>query len=240
MKPVLALRHVPHEGLGLLDESLRQAGLTYSVIDLPRGAPRSFQPGQLSGLIVLGGPMNVDDVDLYPYLADEVHWVRQAVEIGLPVLGICLGSQMLAKALGARVYPNDHKEIGWYPVDLAATAEADPLFGECSPRETVFQWHGDTFDLPEHATLLASSPLCRHQAFSYGPAAYGIQFHLEVTAAMIEDWLRQPANCVELSYLKHIDPDQIRRETTERIDDLNRLGRKVLGRFAELCKRRGG
>ena len=109
----------------------------------------------------------------------------------LPVLGICLGSQLLAKTLGARVYPNHVKEIGWYPVELTPAAADDPLFAQSGTR-TMFQWHGDTFDLPSGAVHLARSPACENQAFRYGRRAYGLQFHIEMTAAMIDDWLSVP------------------------------------------------
>ena len=142
MKPVLALRHVPHEGIGTIEDALRRAELPYSIVDLFRELPQEFHPEQFSGLIVMGGPMNVDETDRYPFLADEVRWIRQTVDAGLPVLGVCLGSQLLAKALGARVYPNRIKEIGWYDIELTAAAKSDPLFGDCQAAETVFQWHG--------------------------------------------------------------------------------------------------
>jgi GMP synthase (glutamine-hydrolysing) len=238
MKPVIALRHVPHEGLGLLEAVFREQALVYSVLDLPQHAPRSFNPDQLAGLVILGGPMNVDQTDRYPYLADEVQWIQQAVAADLPVLGICLGSQLLAKALGSRVYANPVKEIGWYSVELTPAAATDPLFRDASPAETVFQWHGDTFDLPEGATLLATAPACHHQAFRQGTHAYGLQFHIEVTADIIADWLHEPGNCGELAVLDYIDPEQIRRVTPANLPAMESLGRRVLGRWAALCRTR--
>ena len=173
MKPVLALRHVPHEGLGLLENIFYEHGVVHSVLDLPRGAPRNFQPECLAGLVVLGGPMNVDQTGQYPFLADEVHWIRQSLAAGLPVLGICLGSQLIAKALGARVQANGIREIGWYEIELTVDAATDPLFAGSAAKETVFQWHGDTFELPAGATLLATSPQCRNQAYRFGTNVYG-------------------------------------------------------------------
>jgi GMP synthase (glutamine-hydrolysing) len=236
MKPVLALRHVAHEGLGTIEDVLRREQLVFSVVDLFRESLRTFNPEQLAGLIVMGGPMNVDETDRHPFLADEVKWIRQSVDSGLPVLGICLGSQLLAKALGSRVYPNRVKEIGWYEIGLTAATESDPLLGDCRPTETVFQWHGDTFDLPEGAVQLARSEQCENQAFRYGRAAYGLQFHLEVTPEIIASWLGEPGNCGELDGLDYIDPEAIRRQTPERIDPLKSLGDRVLGRFAALCR----
>jgi GMP synthase (glutamine-hydrolysing) len=238
MKPILALRHVPHEGLGLLEDIFRERGLAYDVLDLPCGAPRSFNPGQLSGLVVLGGPMNVDEVDRYPFLTDEVQWIRQAVAAGVPVLGICLGAQLLAKASGARVFANALKEIGWYRIDWTGAAANDAILGGCGESSCVFQWHGDTFDLPPAATLLATSPQCRHQAFRVGNSAYGLQFHIEVSAAIIAEWLDEPGNCGELAGLGYIDPPAILAATPARLPAMTELGRKILGCWADLCQNR--
>ncbi|MEX2142835.1 MAG: gamma-glutamyl-gamma-aminobutyrate hydrolase family protein [Pirellulales bacterium] len=236
MKPIVALRHVPHEGLGSLEEIFRERGLVYEVLDLPGNAPRTFQTDQLAGLVVLGGPMNVDDVDRHPFLADEVGWIQQAVAARLPVLGVCLGSQLLAKALGSDVYPNRVKEIGWYSIDWTPEAADDAIFAGCAASPHVFQWHGDTFDLPRGAALLASSPLCRNQAFRFGDRAYGLQFHIEVTAPIIGQWFNEPGNCGELAGLDYIDPPAILATMPERLPALTELGRTALGRWADLCR----
>jgi GMP synthase (glutamine-hydrolysing) len=234
MKPILALRHVPHEGLGLLEESFRERGLPYDVLDMSRRSLRSFDPSEFAGLVVLGGPMNVDEIERYPFLADEVQWIGQAISARVPVLGICLGAQLLAKASGARVYPNSIKEIGWYQIDW--TGEADGIFDGCETSSCVFQWHGDTFNLPPGATLLATSPQCRNQAFRVGKSAYGLQFHIEVTDAIIAEWLDEPGNCGELAGLDYIDPREILAATPARLPAMTELGRTVLGRWADLCR----
>lgn len=238
MKPILALRHVPHEGLGLLERVFREQRVVYRVMDLPAGAPRSLHASQLAGLVVLGGSMNADDIANHPFLADEIKWIRQAVSEEVPVLGICLGSQLLAKALGGRVYPNSVKEIGWYPIELTEEGAEDTLFFDSSPTERVFQWHGDTFDLPEGAVLLARGNGCPHQAFRYGPTAYGLQFHIEVTEPMIEEWLGEPGNCGELAGLDYIDPQRIREQTPASMPSLLDMGERILGRWVEMCKAR--
>jgi GMP synthase (glutamine-hydrolysing) len=186
-------------------------------------------------LIVMGGPMNVDELGKYPFLEKEIGWLRQATAMNLPVLGICLGSQLLAKSLGARVYANGIKEIGWYPVEVMPEGETDPLFAGSGPRETVFQWHGDTFDLPPGAVQLARSERCRHQAFRWGRNAYGFQFHIEVTPEMVETWLEEPENRCELKSLEYIDPDEIRVETGRRFPEMRALGERVLPRFLAMC-----
>lgn len=239
MKPVLALRQVPHEGLGLLEELLLAQGIRYEYIDMFGDKPDLFDPADWSGLIVLGGPMNVDQTDRYPWLADETEWIQTALDANLPLLGICLGSQLLAKALGARVMSGDRKEIGWYEIELTDKAGDDLLFGGCRSQETVFQWHGDTFDLPEGAILLASSRLFPHQAFRYGERAYGIQFHLEVTAAMIDKWLSIAENRSELDTLDYIDLDEIRRSTIESLPTMHLLAERLFTPFLELCREEG-
>ena len=228
---VLILRHAAHESGGTIETALGAAGLAYRYVDLYREIPPRLPLDQAAGLVILGGPMNVDEVQRYPFLGHEVPWIREAVDGRLPSLGVCLGAQLLAKALGARVYPADVKEIGWYPVEMTAAAADDPLLAQSGTR-SVFQWHGDTFDLPSGAVHLARSPLCENQAFRYGPNAYGLQFHIEMTAAMIDAWLGDPQNCGELAELDYIDPGKIRQQTPQELPPLQALAGQILGRFA--------
>jgi len=178
--------------------------------------------------------MNVDEVDRYPCLKAEVDWIREAIRREMPVLGLCLGSQLMAKALGAKVYANRVKEIGWSPVGLLPAAAEDPLFAGCGPVQTVFQWHGDTFDLPAGAVHLAESPLCGNQAFRYGPRAWALQFHIEMTPAMIDDWLESGVD--ELERVGYIDPALIRQATPVELPRLEDLCRQVLPRFAQIVR----
>jgi len=203
---VLAFRHVPFEHLGLIADSLDRHALDCQYVDLPREpAPPSLD--EAAGLIFMGGPMSVND-DL-PYIAQEMRLIQRAVARKLPVLGVCLGAQLIAKALGGRVYPNPSKEIGWFPVRFTGPAATDALFAGIPGPELVFHWHGETFDLPPGAELLASSDACRHQAFRSGSNVYGLQFHLEVTPAMIADWCAQDANCGDLREVSEpIDPNR--------------------------------
>ena len=201
---VLAFRHVPFEGLGRIEPVLRARGIEFDYADLYQPALAPIDPSAYSALIFMGGPMSVNDP--LPYLRREESYIRDAIGRGTPVLGVCLGSQLIAHALGAAVRRNPVKEIGWFDLDFTAAAARDPLFAGLS-RETVFHWHGETFDLPPGAELLASSQRCRNQAFCIGDAVYGMQFHLEVTPEMVADWCRQDANCGDIRELDApIDP----------------------------------
>jgi GMP synthase-like glutamine amidotransferase len=201
---VLAFRHVPFEGLGLIEPLLRSRDIEVEYADLYRPGATMPDIARYDGLIFMGGPMSVND-DL-PYLRQEMEFIGQAVERRQPTLGICLGSQLIARALGATVRRNAVKEIGWYDLHFTPAAGRDRLFGGLS-METVFHWHGETFDLPPGAELLASSERCHHQAFRIGEHVYGLQFHLEVTPEMIADWCQQDENCGDVRELEAaIDP----------------------------------
>jgi GMP synthase-like glutamine amidotransferase len=159
--------------------------------------------GQTEGLIIMGGPMSANDP--LPGLIDELGLIERALRDDVPMLGICLGSQLIAKALGARVYRNRELEIGWEPVWLTDAARDDAVFRGIGSPEMFFHWHGETFDLPEGAEWLAYSDKCRHQAYRYGRRVHGIQFHPEITAEMIVDWCAQPVNCGDVAAVGAID-----------------------------------
>ena len=235
MKPILVLQHVPHETLGTIEPALTEAELPLEYLELFRGGPRRPDLSQSAGMVVLGGPMNVDQTDAFPFLAAEIDWIGEAIDRGLPVLGVCLGSQLIAKTLGAAVRPNRIKEIGWYPLQLTPDAQEDRLLSGCDRDQTVFQWHGDTFDLPTGAVPLARSDLCENQAFRYGENAYAFQFHIEVTARMIDSWLDEEQNRREVAALDYIDSRVIRNRTPEQLPGLQTLSRVVFGRFAAMC-----
>ncbi len=234
---VLILRHMPHEPGGTLDAALTRAEVAYRYFDLHCQTPDRLPLDEATGLVVLGGPMNVDQVEQYPFLARDIEWIDEAMSRGLPLLGICLGSQLLAKALGARVYPNSCKEIGWHPIELLPAAADDRLLAQSGPR-MVFQWHGDTFDLPSGAVHLARGTKCENQAFRYGRNAYGLQFHIEMTAGMIDQWLSEPGNCRELAALDDVDPAEIRARTPEELPRMQAMAAEVFGRFAAMCRAR--
>lgn len=185
MKTLLAVRHVPFEGLGSLETPLTEAGYAIRYVDAPIADLAHLEREDCDLLVVLGGPIGVNDQPDYPFLGAELRLVEARLKCQAPLLGICLGSQLIAHALGARVHANHETEIGWYPLTLTAEGRATPLrhFGQ-----PVFHWHGDTFELPAGAQLLASTALCAHQAFSMGHALLALQFHPEVTARGLEQW----------------------------------------------------
>jgi GMP synthase-like glutamine amidotransferase len=223
---VLAFRHGPHENLGWIGEALGAHGIAYDYTDSYETADE-HRVRDAGALIFLGGSMSVND-DL-PFIHREVDHIRGAIIRAQPVLGICLGAQLIAKALGAPVYKNTVKEIGWAPVTFTSNAQRDPLFAHLSS-ETVFHWHGDTFDLPEGAELLASSARCRNQAFRLGDRVYGLQFHLEVTPAMIAQWCAEDAACgVSREVKEPIDPGVHAQQCGE-------LARLVFNRWCSLVK----
>jgi GMP synthase (glutamine-hydrolysing) len=180
------IQHVAEEGPGLVAVALGREGLAVEVTRVDLGEPVPEDLDGAAGLVVMGGPMGVYEVDRYPHLRDELRLVAAALRAGAPVLGVCLGSQILAAALGARVAPAPEKEIGWLPVTGTPAAAADALFGPLPPRFVALCWHGDAFELPAGATSLASSAKTEHQAFRYGDRAYGVLFHLEATEPVVK------------------------------------------------------
>ena len=214
VQPILVICHVAHEGLGSMEPLFKKKGVLFEYQSLATDDSLSIDHQKYSALIVMGGPMGVYQTEQYPFLETEVKIIRAFLAEGKPFLGICLGAQVLAKALGAFVGKNKQKEIGWYPLNLTDQAKDDPLFKKMKVTETVFQWHGDTFQIPQGAVCLASSPLCTHQAFRFGKNVYGLQFHVEMTKELVDEWLSIEANKEELESLRgQIDPLKISTET---------------------------
>lgn len=202
---VLAFRHVPFEDVGYIGDSLRERNIGCDYADLYRENAAAPDIASYAGLIFMGGPMSANDS--LPYLDRERALISQAAGRGQPLLGICLGSQLIARSLGADVHRNGEKEIGWFDIHFTEAAADDPLFGGIRGPETVFHWHGETWELPAGAELLAWSQACHNQAFRAGRNIYGLQFHLEVTPAMVADWKVQDENCGDVRELSApLDP----------------------------------
>ena len=221
LKPWLVFRHVEIEDLGLIAPIMEAEEILYRYVDLFRGDPVPERLDKIGGIVLMGGPMGVYDEDRYPYLVAENRLVQEALDADLPILGVCLGSQLIAKAAGARVFKGPRREIGWLPIRLTAEGEKDPVMGALREAPVVLHWHGDTFDLPEGAVHLASSERYPHQAFRIGRRSYALQFHLEVDPRMIDRWLKSPNNLRELADVSDdTSAEVIRRESPENMSRL--------------------
>jgi len=220
---VQALRHIAFEDLGSFEAPLREAGYDIEYVDAADRDLTNLDPLGADLLVVLGGPIGVYDHDSYPVVTDEIRLLRTRLAAERPTLGICFGAQLMAAAFGARVYPNPAREIGWSTLDLIDTATPNPL---AVLRDVpVLHWHGDTFDLPDGSTLLASTPLSANQAFWRGPNVLGLQFHPEVLGARFEHWLLGHAS--ELA-AAGISPITLRRDARRHAGRLEQAGAAFL------------
>ena len=194
MKKAFCLQHVSFEGPGVFQPYLEKRGFTLQRTLVPtEGIPRNIP----DLLLVMGGPMSVNDADLW--IGEELAFIRQTIEAEVPVLGVCLGSQFIAKALGGQVNPGPRLEIGTVPIALTAEENTDPVFGMFPPTLDVFQWHGEGLTLPPGAILLGSSKHYPVQAFRFGKRTYGVLFHLELETEGVEALCRECANDVQLA-----------------------------------------
>jgi len=188
MPTAVAIRHVCFEDLGNFAAVLSARGFDVTYLDAGVDDLASLDAIAPDLLVVLGGPIGAYEEAIYPFLADELRLLERRLAADRPTLGLCLGAQLMARALGARVYPGPAKEIGWIPLSLTEAGRASPLSHLDGGKTSMLHWHGDTFDLPAGATLLASTDLCRHQAFSWGRAALAFQCHPEARTAAMERW----------------------------------------------------
>lgn len=231
---ILVFQHVPYEPLGTLDPLLKEAGFRIRYVNFGREPNSRPSLDGYSALIILGGPMNCDQFASNPNLLTEVEIIREAIDRDISVLGICLGAQLLAKALGGSVSRNASREVGWYDVELTEAGFADPVLSTFAGVQQVFQWHEDGIELPPDTVRLATSAASRVQAFRYGEHAYGFQFHLEVNYSLIERWLTVPANQETLRQeVGRVDPDAIRQQSLKSIRNLEDLSRKTFSRWIE-------
>ncbi len=189
VQPILIIQHAEHEHPASLLDKIKSMGFSYEWIHPNRGDPYP-KSDTIRGIISLGGPMSANDADQYPWILQELDLLKQCIQENRPVLGLCLGGQLLAKALDAKVVKNPTLEIGWFPLTLTNSGTKDPIFHSCQPNPLVYHWHQETFQLPKGATLLAHSALCKRQAFRIGKNAYGIQFHPEADLRLVKEWLK--------------------------------------------------
>lgn len=238
MRPVVGIRNDRDDTLGISGAVLAEAAIRMVRLD-------AFEPGvqwpeleEIAGLIVFGGEMNVDEIDRHPYLLAQRELMRRAVDAGMPVLGICLGAQMLARAFDARVYRAPVRELGFKSVRVTQAGERDALLGAFQTGDRVFQWHEDTFDLPAGADLLASGDDVPNQAFRLGPRAWGVQFHFEVDADGVEAWLRVAEPALEGAWKR--TADEVRDELRIHLSAQQQRSRLLLAAFAHQVRAGSG
>ncbi|MFT4179978.1 MAG: gamma-glutamyl-gamma-aminobutyrate hydrolase family protein [Thermomonas sp.] len=238
MSRILVFQHVAAEPLGTLDPLIRRRGHRIRFVNFERDPDAQPDVDRYKGLVVLGGPMNVEDQSHRAHLRTELAAIERMLELGRPVLGICLGSQLLAHVLGAPVQRHHTPEIGWYPVHATDAGKADPVLSPLGASTPVFQWHGQHFQIPATATQLMTGDVCEQQAFRWGDNAYGFQFHLEMDQPLIERWLANPAYRAELEQLagSH-DEATIRADTERHIQGMQERADAVFNNFLDLVGR---
>ena len=221
----ICLQHVPFEGPGTFATALTERGVSLERYLVPLdGLPKDA--GNL--LIVMGGPMSVNDPD--PWIAEETAFIRSALHAGTPVIGVCLGSQFMAKSLGATVRPGKALEIGMTPVTLTAEAKRDPVFSTLPESFEVFEWHGEVFDLPKDCVSLAGSDIAPLQAFRYGARAYGLLFHLEMEENGIESLCRE---CAPDLTNAHLTTEQVKSAALPHLPPLHQIADRLIGHLLD-------
>lgn len=233
---ILFIQHIDIEGPGTLGEYLQKKGFKLHTVRLDRDEPLPENLRDLEAVVSLGGPMNVYEEEKYSFLARENKLIKEVLRAEIPFLGICLGSQLLAKAADAWVKKSPLREVGWFQVRLTSDGQSDPLFAGMERDAEVYQWHEDMWEMPQDGKLLATAEGCPHQAFKIGENAYGLQFHVEVTKENIADWCN--------AYFQKGDPvlqQQAARMLAEydrKQDTFNMIARRVYDNFIKILERR--
>ncbi len=229
---ILVVQHDREDPAGVVGERLAARGATLVPTLLPAGETFPDGPEGYDGLVLMGGPMSAADDDRHPYYARLHRTVRRFHDAGRPILGICLGSQIIARSFGKPVYRNKVTEIGFCPVRLTDAGQTDPLFAGLGAQIRPMQWHEDTFDLPDEATRLAENNDCLNQAYRIGLSTYAVQFHPEVDRAMVRTWARSAKADAALA-------GRLEAEMESHLADAERLGRAIGDRWFDLIERHG-
>lgn len=231
---ILIIKHIDIEGPGTIEEFFSNTSWQLQSIDLSKDKLSIKDFSKLTAIISLGGPMNVYQEDKYPFLKEEDEFLKKAIKSEIPILGICLGAQLLAKACSAKVKPAQTQEIGWHKLNLTEQGREDPLFDNLAKELDVFQWHQDTFEIPKGGALLAESPSCANQAFRFGRNAYGLQFHIEVTPEMVETWIDKYAKTTEFAS----DPKDMLIESYKRKQSFRKQADLIYFNFSRIISSR--
>jgi GMP synthase-like glutamine amidotransferase len=236
MKPLVLVRNDGFETYGVAVPALRSAGAELLLIDAFEGQPLP-DLSEVAGVVMLGGTVNADQVDRHPFLLEDRALTREAVDTGVPFLGVCLGAQILARALDRPVIKAARRELGFHPIHPTEAAADDRLISAFADGDLVFEWHEDTFELPEGATLLATGEDVPLQAFRVGVLAWGIQFHFEIDGAELEQWLDEADALMDLEATWGKSSEDIRLEAKEHMAAHEQRGQEVFRRFADVVRR---
>ena len=230
MSRIIVLQHTPFETLGTIEDALAGSKMVAHEIQSYAGELVPSRMESAAGLILMGGPQSVYQQGEYPYLRDEINLIDDALRAGKPVLGVCLGSQLMAAALGAPVTRGSKKELGWHPLALSDAAAEDSLFKGISRSFIGFHWHGDIFGLPKGAVALASSDVTEFQAFRYGEKAYGFLFHMEITKPLIKEMAEAFPNELKTA---GVSARQVLADTEKHFPVLEAIGKTVFTRWVQ-------
>lgn len=230
---ILAIVHEARAGPGVFAEAIAERGEELDTWDMPAGSPAPADPRRYDAVLTFGGAMHPDQEEAHPWLASEKALLAELLAVGTPVLGVCLGAQLLAEGAGARTRPARRPEVGWYPVRVTEPGQSDPLLGPLAPAFTALEWHSYEFALPPHALPLAHSTGCL-QAFRAGGSAWGIQFHAEVTPDDLTRWIDRERSPEELARLG-FDRAELRASSAAALPAWNELGQRLCERFLDIA-----
>jgi len=226
----LVIQHLEIEPPALIAEVIRSAGHHIETVHIDSGEKLPADPTRIDGVVIMGGPQSANDSHL-PYICDELIWLQQQIHNRMPMLGICLGAQLMAKACGSVITASPVRELGWYPLYPTGATAADPLFREIPGSIQLFQWHGETFSLNQRMTLLATHPDVPAQIFRLGQAQYGLQCHIEIDRAIIAQWIE--AGCSERQHLGEEGIHRLHRDTAQQLQPMQYYGRQVIRRWLQ-------